>query len=331
MKHTARIYWVAVMFLAGLAPAFAFTNDYSLTLMAGGLVGYGTRASTYGWSFSYMDGFAEHWAWSISKVNEGHDEDHHRDGSTVQLWGRTFAAERRLMLAAGVGPHFYCDTTHSTEYAQGYENNHGPGVMLSALGRWQMNKLWSLELRANTALNRDKVDTTAIMFGVGHSYEAAWIGDLETRPANIKLNEATALGGVDIVNSFGSEQGGAASLEYRRYFLPWLNVTLAGLYEHGADKVDRRGVAPQLWYGRHFSNGHLSMGFGIGPYLAYDSHREDQPQLAGNWAVSGLVSYTAAWHFDSGWLVRGTWHRVATAYNYNRDADIILAGVGRGF
>jgi hypothetical protein len=54
-------------------------------------------------------------------------------------------------------------------------------------------------------------------------------------------------------------------------------------------------------------------------------------QLNDDFSVSGLLSYSAAYHFDAGPLLRMTWHRVATAYDYNRDSDIILIGVGYGF
>lgn len=64
---------------------------------------------------------------------------------------------------------------------------------------------------------------------------------------------------------------------------------------------------------------------------AYDSYREFHSQLSNSFAVSTLLSYTVANHFDSGILLHTPWHRVATAYNYNRDTDIILLGVDYGF
>lgn len=317
--------------LLGAVPALAVTNDndHYVGIQAGPLIGFGTRTTTYTWSFYYMEGISEHWAWSITKLNEGHDDNNHMDGSALQLWARTSAYQRKLTLAAGLGPQFYCDTVPSTKYDEGYEDNHGLGLVLSALARWRLNDVWWVEVRGNGVVNDNQIRTAGLLLGVGRNFESSWTG--ESIPAGIKLNEATVLGGMNIVNNFGSPRSGAACLEYRRYLLPWLNATLSAIHEGKTALINRNGVAPQIWWGKHFADGHLSFGFGAGPYLAYDSCREDQPQLSNNFAVSALLSYTAAYHFDSGALLRATWHRVATKYDYNRDTDIILLGVGCGF
>lgn len=326
---------LAMVLSIGMCAASAMSNDHVVSFMAGPLVGFGTRASTYSFSFSYMEGFGDgSWAWSITKLNEGHDEDHHRDGSTLQIWKRfAFMPGDRLTLAAGIGPQFWCDTVPSDKYAQGYEDDHGPGVVLSAMARWKLNDLWCLESRVNGAANSDKINTLGWLFGAGYTFEPSWTSTDSFRPGNVHLNEVTVLGGANICNSFGSETGYAYSLEYRRYLLAWLNATVGYLREYTKDVIDRQGVAPQLWWGRHFSDGHLSMGFGIGPYLATDKCRPDQPHLAdeSEFAVSLLASYSAAYHFDNGALLRATWHRVATAHDYNRDTDVILIGAGYAF
>ena len=77
----------------------------------GGLIenaqsGYGS----YQWQLDYRAGLGEHFAYSISYLNEGHLPDHHRDGYGAQVWARANALDRRLSLAAGVGPYFYFDT-----------------------------------------------------------------------------------------------------------------------------------------------------------------------------------------------------------------------------
>ncbi len=322
-------------FLVCAGSAFSMTNDSVVSFMAGPLVGFGTRASTYSWSYSYMEGFGDgSWAWSITKLNEGHDESHHRDGSAVQIWKRMGLLNGdRLVLAVGIGPQFYCDTTDSDHYEQMYENNHGPGLLLSAMARLRLTERWRLESRINGAVNRDKVNTLGILFGAGYEFDRSWTSDETPRPGNINLNEVSVLGGRNIVNSFGSELGSAFSAEYRRYLLSWLNLSVAYLNERTVDYVERQGVAPQIWWGRHFMDGHFSMGFGVGPYFAVDQCRPNQSQLADDskFSISLLASYTAAYHFDSGVLARVTWHRVATAHDYNRDTDTILFGAGYGF
>ncbi len=312
-------------------PVLAGTNynDHYIGVQAGQLIGFETRSSTYTWSFYYMEGISEHWAWSITKLNEGHDDNHHRDGSTLQLWLRSSACQRRLTLAAGLGPHFYCDTVPSVKYEEGYENNHGLGLAVSMLARWRLRDAWWVEARANGILNDDRINTGGLLLGVGHDFESAWSGD--PVPAGIWLNEAAVLGGKNIVNNFGSPSSGSFSVEYRRYLLPWLSVTLSAIHEGKTAMINRNGLAPQLWWGSYFSEGHISIGCGLGPYLAYDTCRKDQLQHSDNFALAAIFSYTTAYHFDSGVLLRATWHRVATAHDYNRDADIILFGVGFGF
>jgi hypothetical protein len=48
------------------------------------------------WQLEYNEGMGEHFAYSISYLNEGHLPAHHRDGHTVQLWTRpaTYAGGR---------------------------------------------------------------------------------------------------------------------------------------------------------------------------------------------------------------------------------------------
>jgi len=42
-----------------------------------------------------------------------------------------------------------------------------------------------------------------------------------------------------------------------------------------------------------------------------------------------MLSTTFSYHFAHGWVGRLTWHRVSS--NYDRDSDILLAGVGFRF
>jgi hypothetical protein len=65
----------AMMWLIGSGLSQGVTNDHVVSFLAGPLVGFGTRAATYSWSFSYMEGFADRWAWSVTKLNEGHDDE----------------------------------------------------------------------------------------------------------------------------------------------------------------------------------------------------------------------------------------------------------------
>lgn len=64
------------------------------------------------WQLEYMEGLSEHFALSLSYLNQGHFIEHHRDGNAVNLWVRTNRLHRQLSLAAGAGGVFYYDTIH---------------------------------------------------------------------------------------------------------------------------------------------------------------------------------------------------------------------------
>jgi len=66
--------------------------------------------------------------------------------------------------------------------------------------------------------------------------------------------------------------------------------------------------------------GRQPCGIGAGAYLAFDRKGEEREILA------GLVSLTAGYQFLESWVVRVNWHRVMV--NYDRDTDVILAGMG---
>jgi hypothetical protein len=84
-------------------------NAQEFSLLAGPLVS--DSANSISWEASYREGLGRYAAWSFSWVNEGHIPDHHRDGQTLQIWGRLPLLNDRLELSAGVGPYRYFDTT----------------------------------------------------------------------------------------------------------------------------------------------------------------------------------------------------------------------------
>jgi hypothetical protein len=55
-------------------------------------------------AFEAAEGFGQYLAGGITWLNEGHIPDHHRDGPLVQIWGRFPVAQRRFVVALGVGP-----------------------------------------------------------------------------------------------------------------------------------------------------------------------------------------------------------------------------------
>ena len=99
-----RIFVALPLILGGAAYA------QELSLFAGGLRESGTKEGSPVWALEYQHPLHENVGASFSWLNEGHVPGHHRDGQTIQIWGRTNVFDRRLSLAAGVGPYRYFDT-----------------------------------------------------------------------------------------------------------------------------------------------------------------------------------------------------------------------------
>jgi hypothetical protein len=56
---------------------------------------------TFAWQVQYMEGLGDHFAYSLSYLNQGHFISHHRDANAANLWVRTNLFDRQLSLAAG--------------------------------------------------------------------------------------------------------------------------------------------------------------------------------------------------------------------------------------
>jgi hypothetical protein len=70
----------------------------------------------------------------------------------------------------------------------------------------------------------------------------------------------------------------------------------------------------------------VTLGVGVGVYYAIDENENSKDPGPGRGKFSGLVSISGTYRFVDHWDARLTWNRVVT--RYNRDSDVILAGVG---
>ena len=85
--------WRIFLALALIPAGAAYAQE--LTLFAGGLTQSGTKESSPAWAFEYLHPLNENIAASFSWLNEGHVPGHHRDGHSMQIWGRTNVFHRR--------------------------------------------------------------------------------------------------------------------------------------------------------------------------------------------------------------------------------------------
>ena len=109
------------------------------------LGGYGVTnhpvQSTGAWQVRYMEGLGEHFAYSLSYVNQGHFIAHHRDGTAANLWLRTSTMNRQLSLGVGAGPIFYYDTVRPGNGTPA-SDVHGWGTMVNLLASWYTKNRW---------------------------------------------------------------------------------------------------------------------------------------------------------------------------------------------
>lgn len=317
----------AFLLLLGTSSACA----QQVLLLGGFSQEHNLSETTYTWSMEYAQDLDSNTYATFSWFNEGHLEDHHRDGPVVQIWHGFDFPGRHMKLAVGIGPYIYFDTAQA-EAGASYSNDHGLGLIYSTGLSWPITRRWLLHLRANRIESDGPVDTTSIAFGGGYLLGPPTKGlntDASARPAKTTDNEVTALFGATILNSFGSELSAAKSIEYRRRWGQFTEWTLSLLHEDANRLIRRNGVTGQIWLSGNFLNDRISLGTGIGAYFVINKeHRADNDDT-GDERVSAILTTTASYRFDSHWLSRLSWNRVMT--NYSRDTDVILMGLGYRF
>ena len=287
-----------------------------------------SRDRSTSWAIQYLHDLNEHWAVSFSWLNEGHFEDHHRDGHTLQLWARTKPLGERVVLAAGIGPYQYYDTKWDREGAS-YVDSHGWGAIASLSATWRMDNRWLFSVQSNFIETARSIDTFSILAGIGYQLEATR-SPAQSLPSTFKAvgtsqNEITFFGGQTIVNSRDSENATSWMVEYRRSLGRYVAWSAGWLNEGNPDPINRNGLITQLWLVRSFFGDRLNLGVGAGPYVALDRRRPDNDELS----VAGFTTLSAGYRFLPQWITRISWHRTMT--DYNRDTDVLLGGIGYCF
>ena len=298
--------------------------------------------STYGWELDYAHGLSDHAYLSLAWLNEGHQENDHRDDFAVQLWGRIDLSER-LSLAFGIGPDLFFDTARDEahpSYAQ-YGNDHGLRPIYSAELSWYLDQSWLTYLRANRVDAGSGFSTTMLLLGLGYRFDGRLMSASPSSSASYDAasfeNELTLFLGRTTLNSFTAERSTAYAVEYRRSLSPHMDWTLGWLNEGGNTIIRRNGITTQLWLTQPLLDGRLTLGGGLGAYIV--ANQQDKVAVICNGhvtfvgsdddRVSGIASWTASYRFDPNWSVRISFDRLVT--RYDRDADVILLGGGYSF
>ena len=302
-----------------------------LSGLAGGLYDTPTHETTYSWQLEYLEGLGEHYAISLTYLNEGHITAHHRDGESLLIWGRTTYFDRHLALGVGVGPYFYYDTLKIGN-GDSYNNDHGWGGMVSYTATYYTAERLFYQMRINWVVTSKSIDTGSLLFGVGYQLapppSTGPLIQILPQHEDTTKNEVTVFFGQTIVNSFSTEPADAFGIEYRRGLSRYLDWTVTYLYEGENDIFRRGGLITELWLVKSFFNDRLSLGFGAGGYATLEYHNTQNDNNNHDF-LSGIVTMTTSYRFFPHWGVRFSWNRIVTGYS--TDTDVILGGIGYHF
>ncbi|HEY6872221.1 MAG TPA: hypothetical protein VI298_05770 [Geobacteraceae bacterium] len=324
MRHVA----LSIILVMLACPAFA--GEVSM------LGGYGWTNNplqkTYAWQAQYMEGLGEHFAYSLSYLNQGHFPVHHRDAHAANLWVRQNFFDRHLSLGVGGGGVFYYDTTHPPPGIPSADI-HGWGTMASVAATWYTDSRLLFQLQGYWVRGGQSFDTLSVLAGIGYQLDPPPTPGPDVKgthqPETTTDNEVTVFGGETTVNIPGDGHSTAAAIEYRRGIWRYLEWTVGGLYEGKSTLINRYGLTTQLWLSKLFLHDHLSLGFGGGGYFAVDQRSDPQLQRSSGVFASEIVTLTGAVLITPHWAVRASWDRIIT--NYDRDSDVFLGGIGYRF
>lgn len=317
---------LTLFFVLTVAPAGA-----QEIIVYGGASGHTrTDSTSYTWGVEYLQGLGEQAAFSVSWLNEGHLPDHHRDGQCVQLWGRSAFFNRRLSLAAGLGPYLYYDTVPAAVGRT--RNTRGLAAIASLTATWYRGDRWLIQLRSNFIETQASIDTASLALGIGYQLDPPPApGPLPKAPSQVNQttsNEISLLIGRTIVNDSRTPSAAAVAFEYRRGLGRYVDWTVGWLSEGDDHRTYRNGPLTELWAVRSFFDERLALGAGAGFHL--DFFKEDpHPGEEKITTLAGVTSITAAYRLPAQWLARITWNRIIT--DYHRDADVFVGGLGYRF
>jgi hypothetical protein len=333
LRRGGPMHWLLVLALIAVTAGSAAAGE--VFALFGSSQETNSSSHSLGYQGEYREGLGENLAVSASYLNEGHLPFHHRDGLVpLMLWGRTNLLERRLSLAAGVGPYLYADTV--TTPAGLARNEHGAGCVLGASATWYFQSRLLLQTRVNWAMTKSSIDTITALAGIGYQLDAPpALGPLPKPPPQREKttnNELTLFLGQTVVNNPGSASSLAYSVEYRRGLFPYLDLTAAWLNERNNKLARRNGMITEVWLVRDFLDDHLALGCGAGTYLTLDKRRDVPPGEGGTSSASGIISATVSlrnFSFSPGLTARAIMNRIVT--NYDKDTDVFLFGIGYRF
>jgi hypothetical protein len=297
----------------------------------------GVAPPSYAYRVDYRQNFDRYFAASGSYLNEGHLPGHHRDGVVAEAWGRIPVAQSRVSASVGIGAYYFYDTQNLPWPSYSTANIHGMATITSFAATSYFTERWFVRLQVDHIVppgNQLKVTTASMGLGFWFDGEQvpalSRIGDPAAAGPFHPEREITVLGGQTVVNTVTSPEAPAFAIEYRQSLDRHVEWT-ASIIDEGNTKVeDCAGFALQCWIVNTLFPDCLTVGLGLGPYVFEDRSRNDSIAMGEQVRVCPLATLTlsvpVSLQVSDPWNLRFEFHRVTT--RYNRDADIILFGLG---
>lgn len=206
--------------------------------------------------------------------------------------------------------------------------------MISSLrATYYSSNRWVEQLQTNRVQVPHGPSSTAVLLGVGYQLDApnqpGYNDWAPGRSSKVSHNEVTAYLGKTVVNSNCSGSALAEAIDYRVGLAKYMDLTVGVLHEGDKTIARRDGLTSQLWATQAFFNDRFTLGAGAGLYYALKENENSESPGPGKGTFSGLLSISASYRMEKHWTTRLTWDRVVT--HYNRDTDVLLAGVGYRF
>ena len=123
------------------------SHAYEISVLTGATEGIDTGDGSYAWQAAFRYNFIRNFAASLSWINEGHLEEHKRDGFAVQGWGRVPLLDNRLSIGVGAGIYQYFDTKLLP--AGNHENVHGWAPVYSLAATYYTERPWFAQVAVN--------------------------------------------------------------------------------------------------------------------------------------------------------------------------------------
>jgi hypothetical protein len=257
--------------------------------------------------------------------NEGHPDNNHRDGFALQ-WLAVRPLGAGWTGELGAGPYLSMNTT--VVDARQIDDAHW-GVLLSAVLRIPLHELppgTSLRFGLNQVLMVEAHRSTAVLVGLDREFGPAR-PDPRTEPTTGPWWLGGSIGNA-MTNMSGRKGAIAGTLEARKYlgerFEHW--AVSGKLVIEGDDevRVDRRGLAAQLWYVQQVTP-RFSMSAGLGPYLAHNRLDKEDPNNA-----NLLITFQAEQALSRHTRAFVNFNRVKT-FRETDDRDLFQAGLLKRF